>query len=508
MPEEKIEDTGLLDDQFLIKYVQTNITKLEFLGKDSKSKIKELNDKIDTVDNKSLNNKDLVKLIVPTWGNLLQDAIHTLKHNDFREQIHWKEYNSNAARDINNQFVFGIDKLCSYFIKFSEFEKILYGADGRYRDHVVHVFRVWLVGMYLLLKDNAIDKLEIDVPFKDGHYYNRKEIMAMWSIIALCHDLGYPLEKTEKINDSVEKMFEELGKISIQKFAFSFQPEHQYINKFLLDFLSSKLIEIKLEDDEKEKERIKTVEKIKAIASEPEKYSQIDVGIKEDSNRTIAKLLGQKSFSTKIQAKYYLKYAKSLENYNHGIISCSILIKALIYFLESDYNMQENNHLSIEDARQFLIRREILRAIASHTCPEIYHLKVNTLSFLLILCDELQEWGRPRFEELQNNVSGIEYVKLSQYELNAVSYTIRYKGEINDKEFAEHKFQQWHKILRTAVDDLSRTFKMEVSLEFPRANYKFSYESGTLSVETNEGGGNWKVWPIYNFDKMVSSRKG
>ena len=47
-----------------------------------------------------------------------------------------------------------------------------------------------------------------------------------------------------------------------------------------------------------------------------------------------------------------------------------------------------------EDARQFYIRRDILRAISSHTCENIYHIDVATFPMILFVCDELQEWGR------------------------------------------------------------------------------------------------------------------
>ena len=39
----------------------------------------------------------------------------------------------------------------------------------------------------------------------------------MWAIIALTHDLGYPLEKVEKINDRLELMLSEFGKIGFFK---------------------------------------------------------------------------------------------------------------------------------------------------------------------------------------------------------------------------------------------------------------------------------------------------
>ncbi|MBQ0160386.1 MAG: hypothetical protein KBT28_07160, partial [Bacteroidales bacterium] len=76
------------------------------------------------------------------------------------------------------------------------------------------------------------------------------------------------------------------------------------------------------------------------------------------------------------------------------------IYKTLLYFLESDYSINEDYMFDREDTRQYYIRREILRAIASHTCADIYQNDVLRFSFLLILCDDAQDWGRKGIKEL------------------------------------------------------------------------------------------------------------
>lgn len=99
-----------------------------------------------------------------------------------------------------------------------------------------------------------------------------------------------------------------------------------------------------------------------------------------------------------------LKYTKSLEHFDHGIISSVIIYKMLLYFLESDFNLNDDYEYKYEDARQFYIRREILRAMASHTCTDIYNIYLTTFSSVLFLCDELQEWGRKSWNELYSGL--------------------------------------------------------------------------------------------------------
>ena len=81
-------------------------------------------------------------------------------------------------------------------------------------------------------------------------------------------------------------------------------------------------------------------------------------------------------YRASIQDKYKFKYKLSLEDFSHGMISAIIIYKMLIYFIETDNNPDANYIFDNEDARQFYIRRDILRAIASHTCENIYHINV------------------------------------------------------------------------------------------------------------------------------------
>ncbi len=63
----------------------------------------------------------------------------------------------------------------------------------------------------------------------------------------------------------------------------------------------------------------------------------------------------EKLFVARLQPKYYLKFHKLLERYNHGILSAIIVYKLLIYFLESDFNINEDYRFDKEEARQFYI---------------------------------------------------------------------------------------------------------------------------------------------------------
>ena len=155
------------------------------------------------------------------WKNLLIDAICILKVNDSREKIYndvkenipkFKE-NFKTIRLTNS---YGINEIANYIEDFIKFESVLYGTDEHYRDHVEHVLQVWAIGISLISHNKFVlaDKFEInkDVNFhfelpdndKKEITISQSELWAMWTIIALCHDLGYPIEKTSKITKTVK----------------------------------------------------------------------------------------------------------------------------------------------------------------------------------------------------------------------------------------------------------------------------------------------------------------
>lgn len=377
------------------------------------------------------------------WKRLLSDAIIYLKLKDKRE------FSGNGKANYEKDKVaFGVEELFAYFEKLREFEALLYGADQFYRDHIMHVFRVWLIGMWLMEKYNY----RIYWDFKERNTSKPKltitkdEIFAMWCIIALTHDLGYPLHKIEKLRRKIEDMMIYFGSGSNAEAGFHIPTHHHFINDFILQFISSKL----------------------------------GYGERGRNNR-------QDSFRTSRQSKYYLKFSKSFEKFEHGIVSCILLMKNLVYFLESDLDLSKP-FTNLEDARQFYIRREILRAIASHTCTDIYHLYPNSLAFILVLADELQAWERPTFFEMkagqQVSELKIKVPEVSEREIKIefeLAAPTKLDGKTNVEEEIFFRFRQWYKWLRSALGAGERKFVFSLKIrEGSRKEYHFVSKPGNV----------------------------
>lgn len=405
------------------------------------------------------------------WNNLLIDSVCLLKLNDSREFI-YKElkkdsslFNEKQFDEIRETSSYGIDELGKYLDDFVDFEAVLYGSDNHYRDHINHVIQVWIVGLGIIqnhlieLNDKYSVLYEFDfhymIPdtYSETHLYiSKSELWSIWTIISLCHDLGYPIEKSSKINKKTKKIIDHFGNIQFTELDYNFSILNTFLVEKFLDIVSSKVYS--------DSEDISTIKK-----EEKKEYT----------------------YKTSIQTKYRDKFAKSLEDYKHGIFSSLLLFKSLTYFLETDYYLGDKP-LDEEDARQFYIRKEILRSIAGHTCPKLYHIKLNSLSFLLILCDELQEWNRPNFssyiDNLIKNDPKVKIVELSFPDKNTENYQkihIEMKYESPDAKNKEdylvkNKYKTMHYLLRSAKEDYNRNvyFRWDIYLSDIKYSYIFN----------------------------------
>ena len=298
---------------------------------------------------------NFVNEIKEIWKLIIEKSIKCLRFFDKREPF--------LSKQSKRPVAYGVKELSEYFDKYTQFETMLYGGGKYYRDHVVHVFRVWLLGLDCLLYDGGkyLDKINIHKDIT----VNKLEKISIWSMIALTHDLGYPLEKAQGIIDKTKDMMKSFISNPTVSMNLSFNGVQNNMNDFVVRFISSKMHEVNTLCP---KETVSKLESIKYVA--------------------------------RLQPKYYFKFQKSLEEYKHGILSAIIIYKLLIYFLESDFNINEDYRFDEEEARQFYIRREILRTIAAHTCHDVYHLDMLNFAFLLIMVDYAQEWGRKRISEL------------------------------------------------------------------------------------------------------------
>ena len=391
------------------------------------------------------------------WGILIKKSLNCLRFFDAREPF------QNAPD--KRPHACGVSELEKYFKDYSDFETTLYGSSKYYRDHVMHVFRVWLIGINLLLKDNCkyLNKIVVE----PGYDVNAYEKLSIWTIISLSHDLGYPLQKAMEVIERTKTMMTSFVSNPMINMDLSFSGVQNTMNDFVLRFVSSKMWEI-------EPETRKTIEYTKESFGEEQRRLN-DLGDEERKTE-----VDKKRYVARLQPKYYFKLQKSLEHSQHGILSSLIIYKHLLYFLESDYSLNEDYMFDYEDSRQYYIRREILRAIASHTCHDIYQNDMLRFSFMLILCDDAQEWGRKSISELyvrQNDRYTYEGIDC---DLDGGFYKCKFcdKYEVNANsvkpviENIKRMSSSYIKVFRDGQDTAARNFNFtrQVEIDVSAAN--------------------------------------
>jgi len=407
-----VTNTEIKNDSHLVSYIKDEkvLGKIEFITEPTRESISRLRAETDLHYQANLLNK--------TWKLLIIDAISFLKRKDTREKYH-------------DQMTLGTDELYSFLQEFQRFEPMLYGSVPHYRDHIAHVFRVYLLGQHVIKTSIGFE----NISFSKDDLVSPSEKEAMWCIMALTHDLGISLEKVHIINQSVRSMLQKFGNIPVQEIGHSYFAQFGPISEYVVKFLSS----------------------------------------------DVAEAGKDTKFATHIQSKYYQKFLAALGDFNHGVMSSIILMKDLVYFKEADYALDQAKLLNDEDARQFMIRREILRAIAAHSCDDIYYLGVKNFPFLLTVCDEMQEWGRPRLVDIFKRGESSTKLTINKFDDKTVDYRVtfyfregpgakaseeeRKNAKIEIIRYCLSKRNKWLNVLRSAVGGSLRNLTLNFEVE-------------------------------------------
>ena len=141
------------------------------LDNEVRGKIAEIVLNDDDNDFKIFNYLDKVKQL---WPLLIRKSILCLRYFDGREPFMEKGEKSPHA--------YGVRELSDYFDQYTEFEKTLYGSAKYYRDHVMHVFRVWVLGLNILFRNNGYYLRNVQIA--EGYDINNYEKLSLWTIIA------------------------------------------------------------------------------------------------------------------------------------------------------------------------------------------------------------------------------------------------------------------------------------------------------------------------------------
>ncbi|QSX04846.1 hypothetical protein JYG23_09030 [Sedimentibacter sp. zth1] len=368
-------------------------------------------DDIEFLKNRTEDKNIISKLII----NLI-DSVNMNEKIQVASKL-WKKLFESAMSFIDSNKD-GYDDLFKYFDEFVEFEELIFASDSFYRDHTLHCLWVYFLGEYIYSNDEFI-KLKLESQDDNKDIYGVKQMLQNLNILdyfpditricntveaqkkladsvrciaAITHDLGYPIKKINKINNSMKKILPYYGINSYSMFNFRFDNiQQQFINSFV-DILATKIeIEFNVDETLIEYFDIKCKEdSTKHINFNIEKFKVenfTDVEIEEIRKSIKTKLIMVKCIPR------VLKCSKNFEEYNHGIMSAFLLARNLSAFKSDDFNYNSNTenikcNLAVLDSKN-----EILKSIYNHT-SETFKIKTLDKQSYLTFIDELEEFSR------------------------------------------------------------------------------------------------------------------
>ncbi|MGL5313805.1 MAG: hypothetical protein ACRC92_11225 [Peptostreptococcaceae bacterium] len=311
----------------------------------------------------------------------------------------------------------GYDKLFTYFDKYVDFEELIFASDSFYRDHTLHSLWVYFLGEYLYRKDEYaglfkdkdkylksflkvkedIDKLpnreifeDIMENYEDIYSFIDKEESSR-CVAALCHDLGYPLRKITQINKAIKSILPYFYIKDINEFNFTYtELEHIYIQSFI-EFMSLSIGFRRKEE---------SINYSGIININCNNLQRCGLNLDVVKNFTYEQLVNLKEYTAlEINARKklnrYFAYARSFEEYNHGILSAFLVIKNIKAFENLNFSLGEkDSYFDYIRYSDVVSKQEILRAMTEHTNDSFKIKEISSNVQFLSIIDELEEFSR------------------------------------------------------------------------------------------------------------------
>ncbi len=315
-----------------------------------------------------------------------------------------------AMRGASNPFLDLLDMLKSY----EENAAVLI---DKQRDHYIHSVNVFLLGLSIYAQNSryraAFDKTVLaDTAYADAYKTRHEEFFFRWGLAALFHDVGYPVEITgRQINKFVDFASDADGSVQDKKRAkvmlsFSDFSDLNSVSRVLWeeDFCADYLAAY---PDAAELDLYKPID---LLAHKLHTSLGVDA---LDAKRTLDDFVGVMSRGGFI---------------DHGYYSAIIVLKWYGYLIQKAAFKPSMFFWPVLDSAGAILLHNAYRNIfqkAPFDCPK---LKPETypVAWLLLLCDELQDWNREAYGILDRQKTAVADAGI---DLENESLRIRYLSD-------------------------------------------------------------------------------
>ncbi|MCX5831351.1 MAG: hypothetical protein NT140_05620 [Deltaproteobacteria bacterium] len=305
-------------------------------------------------------------------SNVLKSGKNLIKHIILKSI----EFLSDESDSPKNR---SIKNISAYIDTFTAFEEMLFGLKPTYRDHTLHSLWVYLFGHEFIMCMGGYDAIKIagqvNITYIRGGEplfvlgtrpisVNRAHLEAMWGMISILHDLGYPVEAFSN------RPHEVFGRI-LEPFAIDFGSILQLDIGSRITLLHQSLCDL-----------LSTMYRPEGLTAEETKYFE-----KEADERASNGLLYvvREPTTTKAEA-IEMEFRIASVDKTHSAWSAIFAFKNIAYLHESDYHGGGNR-----DYLKLLTKRDILYSIVHHTSEEPKDEAVNRFQLILLLMDDIEE---------------------------------------------------------------------------------------------------------------------
>lgn len=293
----------------------------------------------------------------------------------------------------NDPFIDLVDILRSY-------EATAATLIDKQRDHFIHAVNVFLTGLSIYAENEAYRKaFDSAVPEKDYIYAYQtphEEFFFRWGVAALFHDVGYPVEIVgHQINRFIRMVADADGDEVRVKAQIKFE-----------NF--SELNHIR--------EVVPKRPFTRAYYDAYESCSYIDLLTPNDLlAHHVHQTLGTDLMETKKAVDRFVDNMAASGFIDHGYYSAMIILKWYGYAIQMSGDHPERFYWPILDSATAILLHNYYRNVLQKKPFNLGPMAAqkNPIAFLLILCDELQEWNREAHGILTRTFTLADTVHLS-----------------------------------------------------------------------------------------------
>ena len=363
----------------------------------------------------------------------------------------WGHFTKRALNSITAN-TRGYHKLSAYFKHYAHYENVLFSVDENHRDHVIHSIWVMMIGFYLSkqcrpLSHLSYHSLSSDLSQQSQSMQKARDILltyenALWTLVFLTHDLGYPIQKTTIANEVMSKMISNFGFLTHTDFSYQFNVLHQTAIDELLNTLSTVLI-----------------------------------------------WFPGGRYKLGLMPGYRLDYSKTLEQFDHGIMSAYLIQRYLDFICDTMSWFRQIPEYYEQDSYDAALRVLIIEwlcAISDHTNDNRYFDDLNDISVLLIISDELDEFSRFAHSKTRDTWVAVKCkpsINCTKYSLDFV-YKSRNMTLDDTLSFFRSKLLRLIDLLDLNRDSIRKiSIKCINSSSIPHNNVTYYYEKRLDSVD-------------------------